>query len=195
MRSIRIGVLFLALTGFGCGSTPVKEAAAPKKAEAKSASTAQEEEVAVPRGSIARKRLDAALRRGPPSFLAQVRVEEVIRQNKFIGWRVTQFPADWDTSGLQPGDVVTQVNGVLPEKDTDLFNVWVALADASELKIGYERDGKSSETVMPILGEKNPETKQRLEEGMMAPPQREQAPSMTRKKTVIISEEAATPTE
>jgi hypothetical protein len=196
MRLITFSAILLQLA-IGCGgsaSRPRDTGAEPVASA--SVSPAAEPEVAVPAGSIGRKRLDAALRRGPPSFLAQVRVEEVIRQNKFIGWRVTQFPAEWDGSGLQPGDVVMQVNGVTPEKDTDLFNVWVSLSEASELKVAYERDGKSGEVVMPIVGDKNPETKKMLEEGMMAPPTRAQAPSTGKqKKTVVISEEAATPTE
>jgi membrane-associated protease RseP (regulator of RpoE activity) len=130
-----------------------------------------------------------------------MQTEEVIRQNKFVGWRLVAFPAEWDASGLQPGDVITDVNGTVLEKPDDLWTTWLAVADASEVRIAYERDGKPSATVLTILGTANPETRKNLEAGaMLAPEPAAEAPrgkprDKKRFETKVIGGEASEPSD
>ena len=145
---------------------------------------------------VSRTRLDAVLKEGPPWLLSRVQMEEVLRKNKFIGWRITQFPSEWDSSGLRPGDVVSQVNGVALEKPDDLWDAWVAVSGAKEIHVAYERDGKGAEAIVPIVGELNPALKKTLEEGTAPAPASTKKDRLSlRKSTVIISEEANQPSD
>lgn len=153
-----------------------------------------------PPGTVARKALDSVLLRRPPYVLSRVQMEEVLKQNKFIGWRLTSFPADWDKTGLQPGDVVTDVNGVALEKPEDLWTAWLALAVASEIRIGFERDGKPASTSVKIHGAPAPETKVALETGTGMPvdeppggPARSRPTPVRKKDTIVITDESASP--
>ncbi len=170
MRSLPMALLFLGLTAAACGGKkePVfpEDAAAKANAEAPDASPPKE---ALPPGVVARGDIDGALMRGPGWLLNRIQAEEVLKQNKFVGWRLTAFPADWDGSGLQPGDVITEVNGTLIEKPDDLWNVWLAVAEANEIRFAFERDGKPASVALKIHGAPVPETKKALEGGVMAP--------------------------
>lgn len=170
MRSLHTTVLFFALTAAACGGKkePVfpEDAAAKSKADAPEASPPKE---ALPPGVVARRDIDGALMRGPGWLLNRIQAEEVLKQNKFVGWRLTAFPADWDSSGLQPGDVITEVNGTVIEKPDDLWNVWLAVAEANEIRFAFERDGKPASVALKIHGAPVPETKKALEGGVMAP--------------------------
>lgn len=121
----------------------------------------------LPPGTVARVELDQALLRGPGWLLSRIQTEEVLRQNKFIGWRLISFPAEWDGSGLQPGDVITDVNGVVIERPDDLWTAWLNLASATELKIAFERDGKPAVTIVKIQGDPQAQTKKQLESGVV----------------------------
>lgn len=152
-----------------------------------------------PPGTIARKSLDSVLLRRPGYVLSRVQMEEVLKQNKFVGWRLTSFPAEWDKTGLQPGDVVTELNGVALEKPEDLWTAWLALADAAEIRIGFERDGKASSTSVKIHGAPVAETKVALETGTgmpaaePAPGERPAKKPARRKDTIVITDESANP--
>lgn len=166
---VALALALLAL-GAGCSSSSSEpafpdEPGAAKEGDAMPASAPKEK---LPPGTVARGDLDLVLMRGPGWLLSKVMPEEVLRQNKFIGWRLVAFPADWDGSGLQPGDVVTEVNGTNIERPEDLWAVWTAASEANELKIGYERDGKPAVTVIKIQGAIEPGTKRALESGVMA---------------------------
>ncbi len=145
-----------------------EDAAKARQAELSADSPAKE---ALPPGVVARRDVDNALMRGPGWLLSRIQTEEVLKQNKFIGWRLTAFPAEWDGSGLQPGDVITEVNGTLVERPDDLWTVWLAMADASELRLAFERDGKPAMIALKIHGAPVPETKKALESGTMTPPE------------------------
>lgn len=140
------------------------------KPDDKESSAPQPASEALPKGTISRAELDQALMRGPAWLLAKVQTEEVLRQNKFVGWRLVSFPADWDGSGLQPGDVVTDVNGTSLERPDDLWTVWTAAAGADEIRIAFERNGAPSSTSLKIKGAATQTTKKALEEGSMIAP-------------------------
>jgi hypothetical protein len=135
---------------------------------------------------LGRAQVDQVLLRRPGWLLTKIEIEEVLRQNKFVGWRLVRLPSEWDGSGLQPGDVVTDVNGLSLEKPDDLWNAWLAMADANELKIAFERDGKAQTATLKIEGEPSKETKDALLQGEPAT-QTTRAPSEPgRKPTVVI---------
>ena len=181
MRSLPTTVLFLGLTVAACGGKkePVfpEDAAAKAKAGEPEASPPKE---ALPPGVVARRDIDGALMRGPGWLLNRIQAEEVLKQNKFVGWRLTAFPADWDGSGLQPGDVITEVNGTVIEKPDDLWTVWLGVAEASEIRFAFERDGKPASVALKIHGAPVPETKKALEGGVMSP-SAQQGPSQSGK--------------
>lgn len=185
------GLAALALVAVACGAEPSRRAAAPRPAS--SATTPAEPEAPpVPEGSLGRAQVDAVLKKGPPWLLSRVEVEEVLRKGAFVGWRVIHLPAAWEGSGLRSGDVVTRVNGLGLEKPDDLFAVWSALAQAKELRVELERDGKTESISMPIVGEPSPETKVALEEERPPPspgarPPAPGEPPGIRGQTVIVS--------
>ncbi len=160
------------LLAAGCSSKhgpafPDEAKASAESPDTMSASPAKE---STPPGTIARASVDQALLRGPAWMLNKIQTEEVLRQNKFIGWRLVSFPATWDSSGLQPGDVVTDVNGMSLEHPEQFFEAWSKVAEANEIRIAYERNGTPAVTVLKILGAPRPETKKALEMGAMTPP-------------------------
>lgn len=193
-------VFALATCLFACSSVqeePKSSKDASAAQDAKADAPAKDE---APPGTVARRALDAVLLRRPPYVLGRVQMEEVLKQNKFIGWRLTSFPADWDKTGLQPGDVVTDVNGVALEKPEDLWTAWLVLAEASEIRIGFERDGKAASTSVKIHGAPAPETKVALETGTGMPVddapvgQSQPRSKPSRKKdTIVITDESASP--
>lgn len=159
--------LAASLVSAGCGAEAHQRARPSAPASQQKPSPDDEagkEDESVPAGSIARSRVDAVLRQGPPWLLSHVEVEEVLRKGAFIGWRVVAMPVDWEGGGIKPGDIVTRVNGVGLEKPDDFFSAWTTVADAKEIRVAYERDGKSDELSMPIVGEPSPQTKLALEQ-------------------------------
>ncbi len=126
---------------------------APKKADAPAQAAPAATAAAVPAGHIARGDVEDVLRKGPPWLLRRVTMEEVIREGKFVGWRILtlSFPDAWKVE-LKPGDVVKSVNGLALERPDDLFAAWMQLHSAIELRLACEREGKPFEVAMPIDG-------------------------------------------
>ncbi|MBK8251721.1 MAG: serine protease [Polyangiaceae bacterium] len=168
--------------------TPAKQAptTAPKAAAAPAAPAAPVDNAAP--GHLARPMVERVLRQGPPWLLAQIVPEEVIRDGRFVGWRLLSLPASWNID-LKPGDVVTKVNGLSIETPDDFWAAWMQMQSAVELRVAYERGGKPLELVMPIDGPTSagPLTSQDNPE----PPPR--APS--RWKTVVIGGDDAAPVD
>lgn len=180
-----LGLLALA----GCASDPPRP-----QAPAAAPETPEPVEPALPPGSLSRKRVDAVLKEGPPWLLSRVQVEEVLRKGAFVGWRVVSLPASWEGSGVRTGDVVTRVNGLGLEKPDDFFAVWTNIAQAKEVRLAIERDGKPEELAMPIVGEPGADTKAALEREMPEPQQQAVpvGPNKPR-ETVIIRGSAEDP--
>lgn len=164
-------------------------------ASASSAVNTPPPEPDVPEGSISRGRMDQVLRRGPGWLLNQVDIAEVLNGNKWVGWKITRLPTDWSRAGIQPGDVISKVNGASLENQDDLWDAFVKLTEASELRIAYERDGKAGEAVIPIVGTPDPDTRAQLDSGVATAPRpttvREQ-PNRQGTRTIIITGERPT---
>jgi general secretion pathway protein C len=77
------------------------------------------------------------------SFLQRVQVEPSLSAGRFRGWTIVDLrPAGfWEPVDLRPGDVVTSVNGLPIERDTEAYTAFQSLREASELKVDYVRDG------------------------------------------------------
>jgi hypothetical protein len=188
MSSLRPLLPWLGALLVACSSTPPPaepELADPPPAPAETAAP-EATGPALPPGTVARAQVDKVLLRRPGWLLSKIEVEEVVRQNKFVGWRLVRMPGEWDGAGLQPGDVVIDVNGLSLEKPDDLWNAWLAVADASELKIAFERDGKGQSATLKIDGAPAKETKDALLQGEPASPAPQAPVEKGRKPTVVI---------
>lgn len=169
-----------ALAGCG-GATPPP--AAPKAAA--SAPVAKEPEPAsLPPGHLSRDVVDKVLGQGPPWILRRVLMEEVIRGDKFVGWRMLKLPDEWHGVDLKAGDVVTRVNGMPVERPDEFFSAWSSLAVASDLRVAYERDGAARELTYHIDGQPAASPPAALRED--APPPPRPRPSGPPHKTVVI---------
>jgi hypothetical protein len=178
---VRCAGLALTTTALAaCGASAPPPAAPPAKHVVK----AEPPPASLPAGHLARADVDAVLRQGPPWLLRRVRTEEVLRDNKFVGWRILELPEQWSKIDLKPGDIVTHVNGItLEHPDGDFFSAWTSLAVASDLRIAYERDGAQREVVFHIDGEPGDPPAAARED---APPPAKAAPNGPPRKTIVI---------
>lgn len=127
-------------TGPETPKTPPKEAPAPS----------------VPEGSVDRQLLDSILRQGPPWMLERVPIEEVMEAGKFKGWRLQDFPVEWGSIDLQPGDVILSINDLPLERPDELFAAWTSMSASREIKLAYVREGEQRSLTIPIFGEPDP---------------------------------------
>lgn len=158
-------------TGPGAGAAPIN-AAAP--------------------GHLARADVERVLRQGPPWILRRVVPEEVIRDGKFVGWRVLSMPGDWKID-LKNGDIVTKVNGLSLERPDDLWSAWMQLQSAVELRVSIEREGKARDLVMPIDGASTAGTS--LEKELEASPPPKTTPSRWSTKVIVPEDDAPPSTD
>jgi type II secretory pathway component PulC len=89
---------------------------------------------------------------GLGAFLQNVTVEDwpVMHDGKFYGFKIRSINADWGLD-LRPGDVVTKVNGIVPEHPDDADTALRSLDKAKSLKVEFERDGKARTLELPIV--------------------------------------------
>jgi S1-C subfamily serine protease len=95
----------------------------------------------------------AVLDEGLGSFLRRVEVEAVVQTGRFEGFRIVGlFPdAYWRGVDLRPGDVVTAVNGMPIERETEAYAAFESLRSAKELRVSLVRDGEPRELSLPIV--------------------------------------------
>lgn len=144
-----------------CATEPEKKIEAPEPGEAptryedlKPAPKPEEPpaERAAPRaGEIARADVDTILRAGPARFLAAVDTEAVLRDGKFLGWRLKAWrDPSLAEAGVRPGDIVTRINRRPIERPEAFSEVWEGLRRARELVVDVIRDGKPMTLRYPI---------------------------------------------
>jgi len=104
-----------------------------------------------------REALKTVLPMGLPWLLRRVWPEEVVRENKFVGWRIVAVPEEWTGLDVRPDDIVTRVNGKSVETPDQLWDAWTSLATATELRVTYERGSETKEITLPIAGPPAPE--------------------------------------
>ena len=135
----------LVLFGFlaACSATPVAPAAAPVTAKAPAA---QKAAVArPPQGALFRDDVNALIERGFPDFLQRVEVEPRLVDGQFRGWSIVNLnPSDfWSGVDLKPGDIVTRVNDLPIERETEAFDAFESLKQSDALRVAFQRDGQS----------------------------------------------------
>ncbi len=97
-----------------------------------------------PPSSVERKDVLRFVDAGFPNFLQMVEVEPSLENGQFRGWRIVSLrpPEFWQGVDLKPGDVVTSVNGMPIERETEAFDAFQAMRNASRISVSYVRAGK-----------------------------------------------------
>ena len=85
-----------------------------------------------------------------------VEVEPRVWDGKFTGWTIVGlYPRDfWEHVDLREGDVVTRVNGLPIERETEAFTAFQGLKQAPALVVKLEREGRLLELRFPIRDKK-----------------------------------------
>jgi len=101
--------------------------------------------------SLRRSQVKAGIARGLGYFLQNVTVEDypVMHGNKFYGFKIKNINAELGVD-LQPGDVVTRVNGMSIEHPEEADAAMRTLEKAPALRVEFERDGKPRTLELPI---------------------------------------------
>jgi len=128
----------------GCGGAPEAPAVAPNRVAP--APAAQKALAArPPRGALYRDDVNALIERGFPEFLKRVEVEPRLVDGQFRGWSIVNLnPSDfWSGVDLKPGDIVTRVNDLPIERETEAFDAFESLKQSDALRVAFQRDGQS----------------------------------------------------
>jgi hypothetical protein len=96
-----------------------------------------------PPGTIWRDELLFTIEGGLGAFLQRVEVEASLPNGRFEGFRIVDLhPREfWNGVDLKPGDVVTRVNGMPIERETEAYDAFQALRTAGELRVSILRGG------------------------------------------------------
>jgi len=126
----------------GCGAAPEPPPVAPK---AVAKAPAQKVAARPPAGALYRDDVNALIERGFPQFLQRVEVEPRLVDGEFRGWSIVNLnPSDfWSGVDLKPGDIVTRVNGLPIERETEAFDAFESLKQSDALRVAFQRDGQS----------------------------------------------------
>jgi S1-C subfamily serine protease len=135
----------------GCGG---QSAAAPEAPVSAVSSARQAPKPIARPGRIARRDLMPVVSAGLGAFLSHVEIKPAMAKGRFYGWRViAQHWEDTPLAGvdvLQPGDVVTSVNGRPIERPEQMHACWLSLTMSSELRVTYERADEKRQLIYPI---------------------------------------------
>ena len=152
MRIFGPGLLCVALAACG-GSTPPPEApVTPSKTQAAAPVKPGDP---LPANSVRRSSVRAVLVAGPGAFLQRLTLDDraVFQSGKFHGFRVQHLNDSefWKGVDLKAGDVVTHINGFPIEHPEEALEAFKSLEVASELRVGYEREGVPRELRYTIV--------------------------------------------
>ncbi len=102
--------------------------------------------------TLRRAEVKETIARGLGMFLQNVTVDDwpVMREGKFHGFKIKTLNPEWGVD-LRAGDVVTRVNGIVPEHPEEADAALRALEKAPSLKVDFEREGKSRTLELPIV--------------------------------------------
>lgn len=108
--------------------------------------------------ALKRARVKAIVARGLGAFLHDVTLEQnltledwpVMRDGRFYGFKIRTIRTDSGVD-LKPGDVVTRVNGIVPEHPEEADAALRSLEKAASLKVDLEREGKTRTLELPIV--------------------------------------------
>ncbi len=139
---IRPLICLIALATASCGSSsaPPPELPPPPQPAAKKAPPPPPK---VASGTLARKDVTSFVDAGFHHLLEMVAVEAALENGKFKGWTIVSLrpPEFWQGVDLELGDVVTSVNGMPIERDTEAFDAFESLRTADRITISFQRAG------------------------------------------------------
>jgi len=126
----------------GCGGNAELPPVAPRAVA--QAPAAQKVPARPPRGALYREDVNALIDRGFPDFLQRVDVEPRLVDGQFRGWSIVNLnPSDfWSGVDLKPGDIVTRVNDLPIERETEAFDAFESLKQSDSLRVAFQRDGQ-----------------------------------------------------
>jgi hypothetical protein len=141
MRGVALVLLGLVAA---CGADPVVPVAAPKPV-AQAPVAAAPVAPRPPKGTLFRADVNALIDRGFPDFLQRVDVEPRLVEGQFRGWSIVNLnPTDfWSGVDLKPGDIVTRVNDLPIERETEAFDAFESLKQSDGLRVAFQRDGQN----------------------------------------------------
>lgn len=159
MRTLVRALAALALCACGGASPrPASPSATAARAQAPAKAAAAGTTAAAARRTLRRSAVDAVVQQGLGVFLQRIELDDqpVFVAGKFHGFRVVKLrdPSFWQGVDLQPGDVVTSVNGFPIERPEQAQTAFESLEVASELRVAYERAGQPRELVYAIVDDR-----------------------------------------
>jgi type II secretory pathway component PulC len=94
-----------------------------------------------PAGTLERAQIVAFVNAGFWNFLQHVDVEPSLDDGRFRGWLIVALrpPDFWQGVDLTPGDIVTSVNDLPIERETEAFDAFQSLKTAPALHVAYVR--------------------------------------------------------
>jgi hypothetical protein len=109
-------------------------------------------------GTLQRADVERVVDAGLGRFLGHVALEPSLPGGKFAGWSIVGFdPPEFSGSmDLQPGDVVTKVNGMAIEREIEAFDAFQAVRQAPQLEITFLRQNQPRTLRFTIVGAPSP---------------------------------------
>jgi hypothetical protein len=159
-RSLLAAVLLTA-----CGSSqypgiddPLPLPSDLERADAKAARAANAKPAPGAPGTLRRADVESVVDAGLGRFLAHVVLEPRVSAGKFTGWTIMALePADmWQGVDIKPGDVVTRVNGMPIERETEAYDAFQAVRQAPTLEVSYLRQNQPRTLKYTIVGAPSP---------------------------------------
>jgi S1-C subfamily serine protease len=100
---------------------------------------------ATPAGTLRRAEVNAVIDAGFARFLQTLDVEPSLDAGRFLGWTIVELRSEQLFGGvdLKEGDVVTSVNGLPIERETEAWNAFESLRGADQITVAYARSGAS----------------------------------------------------
>jgi S1-C subfamily serine protease len=150
---VRALVLLTVLGAVACGSSAPPPAASPRPAPAPVAKPVAPTAPRAASTTIRRADVTSVVDAGFGYFLERVQVEPSLDSGRFRGWTIVELtpPAFWDAVDLNPGDIVTSVNGLPIEREMDAWSAFESLKTAKELDVAYFRGGAERKLAYRIV--------------------------------------------
>nr|WP_231892596.1 MULTISPECIES: type II secretion system protein GspC [unclassified Vibrio] len=88
--------------------------------------------------------IKAAISENPQQFLKYIRLSQVNREGKLVGYRVRpgRDRALFDSIGLKDGDIAVELNGADLTDPSAMGAIWKSLSDLSEINLTVERNSQ-----------------------------------------------------
>jgi type II secretory pathway component PulC len=142
---VRATIFWCLLWLSACGAAAPEPARTPVPVAQKPAVPVAASRPSAPLTTLQRKDVVGFIDSGFANFLQRVAVEPNLADGRFRGWTILDLqPTNfWAPVDLKPGDVVTSVNGLPIERDTEAWDAFESLRTAKELRVAYDRNGAS----------------------------------------------------